>query len=96
MSQTPRISLDPQAPDSLYTGALKINAALDGLEAELESKVSRVINEDGSVTIPIGGGFQCRFNPLDDSVDIEFKGAGIPYEKIDTAFQGLLENVELV
>lgn len=91
-----RISLNPRAPDNLYTGALKINAALDELEIELEKKVSRVTQEDGSVKIIIGGGFQCRYNALENSVDIEFQGPGIPYEKIDTTFQGYLENVSLV
>ena len=91
-----RISLDPRAPDSLYTGALKINAALDEIEAQLAGKISKDLEENGSIAIPIGGGFQCRYNAADNSVDIEFQGAGIPYEKIDTTFQGTLENVEIV
>ncbi len=91
-----RISLNPRAPDSLYTGALKINAALDELEERLDDTVTANTQAGGSVLIPIGGGFRCRYNALDNSVDIEFQGPGIPYEKADTTFQGYLENVVLL
>ncbi|TLS51757.1 hypothetical protein FE782_12635 [Paenibacillus antri] len=36
MASTHRITLDPAAPDSLYAGAQKVNAALDEAEARLE------------------------------------------------------------
>lgn len=36
MSTANRINLDPAAPDSLYAGAQKVNAALDETEAKLE------------------------------------------------------------
>ena len=36
MASANRINLDPTAPDSLYAGAQKVNAALDETEARLE------------------------------------------------------------
>jgi hypothetical protein len=37
MASANRINLDPAAPDSLYAGARKVNAALDETEARLEA-----------------------------------------------------------
>ena len=82
--------------DSLYAGALKINAALDEIEAELALKIEAQNQSNGSVVIPIGGGFKCRYNALDSSVDIEFPGNGIPYEKTDTTFLGTKTDVEVI
>lgn len=82
--------------DSLYTGALKINAALDEIEAALALKIEAQNQINGSVVIPIGGGFKCRYNTLDSSVDIEFPGSGIPYQKTDTTFLGTLTDVEVI
>lgn len=90
------LSPDPRTRDSLYTGALKINAAFDEFEAALAKAISAELQAGGSQAIPIGGGFKCRYNALDGSVDIEFPGNGIPYEKTDTTFQGTLTDVELV
>lgn len=91
-----RISLDPNAPDNLYSGALKINSALEVMETELSKKLESLPQDNGSVVIPIGGGFKCRYNQVDSCVDIEFAGSGIPYEKTDTSFTGTLTDVEIV
>ncbi|KLU66769.1 hypothetical protein DEAC_c14370 [Desulfosporosinus acididurans] len=82
--------------DSLYTGALKINAAFDEIEAALALKIEAQNQPNGSVVIPIGGGFKCRYNARDSSVDIEFSGSGIPYLKSDTTFVGTRTDVEVV
>jgi len=42
MSNPNRINLDPAAPDSLYAGAQKVNAALDESEARLDGAVARL------------------------------------------------------
>lgn len=47
MGNANRINLDPAAPDSLYAGAQKVNAALDEAEAKQE-KLEREMNEHAS------------------------------------------------
>lgn len=90
-----RIALNAPG-DSLYTGALKINAALDEIEEALALKIEAQNQVNGSVVIPIGGGFKFRYNALDSCVDIEFPGNGIPYEKTDTTFLGTRTDVEVI
>ena len=82
--------------DSLYTGALKINSAMDEIEEALALKIEAQNQSNGSIVIPIGGGFKCRYNALNSSVDIEFPGNGIPYEKTDTTFLGTRTDVEVI
>lgn len=87
-------------PDSLRSGAIKVNENFDEIESDGWVTTNRLSDESvttekiGNISRVNMGLFQLVFNSTDNSLDIESNAAGIPYTKTDSTFSGSFEFME--